>query len=125
MKVKKALCGLLIISYTLAANTNAGEVVGRNPDQTEGKILGGFTALLIGGAMAGPFGALGAGVIGAWSGGKAQASMGLSGERYQILTENAKVIDRRSPNHRFNIGDKVKIENGRPYPLNTNTSLQQ
>ncbi len=124
MQAKKVLCGLLIASYTMAATVSADEVVGRSPDQTEGQAIGGATALLVGGAIAGSFGALCAGIVGVWSGGKIQESLGLSGERYHVRKENGALVDRRSPNYTFNIGEKVKLENGRVRPLNADQAAQ-
>ena len=118
MKAKRILvCGLLVVSYSVGSVTHAEEVVGRSPDRIGGQLTGGYVAFLVGGAAGGPLGAIAGGAIGAWVGGVAQESLGLAGERYQLKTESGELITLRSPNHRFELGDEVRIERGRPRPI--------
>lgn len=125
MRVKNVfLCGVLIAGYSLASVTHAEEVVGRNPDRTGGQLGGGVVAFLVGGAVGGPLGAFVAGAIGGWVGGEIQESMGWAGNRYQIRTASGGIVSLRSPNHRFALGDEVRIEKGRPRPVAAQLNAQ-
>lgn len=109
----------LILTYSSATFASPGEVIGRSPDNTGGRLLGGWSAFLIGGAAAGPFGALAGAMLGGWAGDKTQAATQQSGNRYLVKTVDGNVSQFRSPNHTFDIGEKVEIDGIRIRPLTT------
>ena len=114
-KKKIVLCALLPLAISSAVM--ADKVVDQSADNTAGKALGGWSAFVIGGAAGGPVGAIVAGLAGTWAGGEIQSASESSGNTYQIKKTNGEVVQLRSPNHEFAIGDKVIIQGIRPLPL--------
>jgi len=114
----KLIIGCLALLYSYASAANSAEVIGRSPDNTSGRMLGGWSTFLLGGAAAGPFGAIAGGLIGIWIGDQAQASSGLSGNTYQIRKEDGSVESIRSPKTSFLIGDQVEIRGIRLQAIN-------
>ena len=104
-----------LITLTLyAGSAAAAEVTGHSPDKTGGRILGGWTAFLIGGAVAGPVGAIVAGLGGAWAGGEVQDASGNSGQLHQVRTDSGETVTLRSPGRTFAVGEQVSIDGMRP-----------
>ncbi len=93
------------------------EVVAQRPDNLSGQMIGGWSAVLLGGVLGGPAGALAGGVAGAWLGGELQQATGNSGNAYLIKTDAGEIKRYRSPRHTFEIGDTVAIEGIRPVPV--------
>ncbi len=110
---------LLAAVLPLAASSfvMADQIVGQSADKTVGKTLGGWSAFLMGGAAGGPVGAIVGGLAGAWAGGEIQEANDASGNTYQIRKADGELVDLRSPNHEFAIGDEVVIQGIRPLPL--------
>ena len=80
-------------------------------------MIGGGTAVLLGGAAGGPIGAIVGGILGAWLGGEVQQVTGASGDAYLVKTDDGEVLRLRSPNHQFEVGDAVSIQGIRPVPV--------
>ncbi|MFP5505138.1 MAG: hypothetical protein ACLGH6_02995 [Gammaproteobacteria bacterium] len=102
-------CALLATHSATAADT----VVAATPDTALGKGIGGMTGFLIGGAAAGPLGAIGVGLVSLWLGGEAQAASGLYDEAYVVRREDGSTRTVRSPNLDVAVGDEVRIEGRR------------
>ncbi len=111
-----SLTGLLF-AYSSATLADSAEVIGRAPDNTGGRLIGGWSVFLLGGAAGGPFGALAGGLVGALLGNETQSSAGLSGNTYIVQTADGKTLRFRSPQHEFIEGDKVLIDGIRIRPL--------
>lgn len=104
------IIGTLALLYSGASIADSSEVIGRSPDNTSGRMLGGWSTFLLGGAAAGPFGAIAGGLIGIWIGDQAQAAAGLSGNHYQVKHADGSVDTVRSPRASFTMGDQVEIQ---------------
>lgn len=117
MYVRSAAVLFSILFLTSAAAPHAAEVVAQRPDNLSGQMLGGWTAVLLGGAAGGPAGAIAGGLLGAWLGGEVQQVMGASGDAYLIKTDDGEVQRLRSPEHQFEVGDTVAIRGTRPEPV--------
>lgn len=111
MNIRMAVlaCTLLATQSATAADT----VVATTPDTALGKGIGGMTGFLIGGAAAGPLGAIGVGLVSIWLGGEAQAASGLHDEAYVVRREDGSTRTVRSPNLDVDVGDEVRIEGRR------------
>ena len=106
---------LLVSILLVSSSSNADEVVKR-----VGQVIGGWSSVLIGGALGGPVGAIAGGLVGAWAGGNVQELSGKSGNSYVIKQENDTEVLIRSPNYSFEMGDKVKILGIRAVPIKSN-----
>jgi len=115
MTTIKAISFAILATTSLASNAN--EVVKHIPDNSVGKVVGGWTSFLVGGAVAGPIGAIVVGLAGAWAGGNVQEEIGSSGNAYLIRLNDGSEQVFRSPNFVFKPGDKVEIEGIRAVPL--------
>mgnify|MGYP007055197815 FL=1 len=122
MLKKKIILLSAALPLAVSSFVMADKVVGQSTDKTAGKTLGGFSTFLIGGAAGGPVGAIVAGLAGAWAGGEIQEANNASGNTYQIRKTDGELVDLRSPNHTFAIGDEVIIQGIRPLPLVTLSS---
>ncbi len=111
----KAISFAVLVSTSLVSNAN--EVVKHIPDNSIGKVTGGWASFLAGGAVAGPIGAIVGGVAGAWIGANVQEKTGISGNAYLIRLDDGSEQIFRSPNFVFKLGDKVKIEGIRAVPV--------
>lgn len=110
----KTLSACLIALAVCTGGANAAEVTGHSPDKTSGRMLGGWTGFLIGGAAAGPIGALVIGLGGAWAGGELQEASGNSGQLHHIQTEEGESLTLRSPQQTFAVGSQVVVDGKRP-----------
>lgn len=120
---KVTAAAILSLHFLLPGTANAAEVVAHSPDKTAGRLMGGSTALLIGGfATGGPAGAIGAGLLGAWLGGELQEAAGQSGQLLHVRTEGGDVRVLRSPGQTFPVGQEVIIRDGRPRPVEESSS---
>ncbi|MEQ8803757.1 MAG: hypothetical protein RLP45_17110 [Haliea sp.] len=115
--IKTLATGLITLTL-YAGSAAAAEVTGHSPDKTGGRILGGWTAFLIGGAAAGPVGAIVAGLGGAWAGGEVQEASGNSGQLHRIRTDSGETLTLRSPGRTFAVGEQVSIDGMRPRAAN-------
>ncbi|MEZ5492073.1 MAG: hypothetical protein R3F50_17445 [Gammaproteobacteria bacterium] len=116
MKHQLKVLAMTALLISQSPFTAADVVVEQHDDNTGGKMVGGITAFLIGG-LAGPAGSLLAILPGSWIGKNVQQDLGLSGQAYTVEKANGERIKLRSPNHKFEIGDKVHIEGIRPKPV--------
>lgn len=104
---------LLTVTLSLCQQATADVVISEEKDNTLGKGIGGWTGVLIGGAAAGPAGALAAGFAGIWSGGEIQESIGKSGRAYRIERPDGTEKIVRSPKQIWYPGDTVKVVGNR------------
>lgn len=116
----KTLSACLITLALCTGGASAAEVIGHSPDKTSGRMLGGWTGFLIGGAAAGPVGALVIGLGGAWAGGELQDVSGNSGQLHHIQTEDGETLTLRSPQQTFAVGSQVTIDGKRPRAVSAN-----
>lgn len=115
MKIRIAVlvCMLSATQYAAAADT----VVATTPDTALGKGIGGMSGFLIGGAVAGPIGAIGVGLAGLWLGGETQEATGLHDDAYVVQREDGSMQTVRSPNVKVAVGDQVRVVGRRPVPV--------
>ncbi len=114
--LKSALISLLGFSASGFAET--GVVLSEGKTNVTGKTVGGISSLIVGGAVAGgPVGSLLGGLAGFWLGGEAQDQLQASEKLYEVRDSSGKVQHFRSPNHEFNVGDKVEISGIRIKPI--------
>ena len=109
------LFSLMLLSAT--PMLRAAEIVAHRPDNLSGQMLGGWVAVVLGGAAGGPVGAIAGGFVGAWLGGEVQQAAGASGDAYLIKTDDGDVQRFRSPKHQFGVGEAVAIKGIRPVPI--------
>jgi len=118
----KASLLVLAILYASTTYVSADEVIGRAPDNTVGATLGGWTGFLVGGAGAGPFGAilggLGGAVVGTWAGINIQQSTNTSGTAYVVKAADNTEQVVRSPNKAWHAGEQVVISGNRLHAAN-------
>jgi len=114
----KASLLVLAILYATTTYVSADEVIGRAPDNTVGATLGGWTGFLVGGAGAGPFGAILGGFGGAWAGSNIQQSTNTSGTAYVVKTADNTEQVVRSPNKAWQAGEQVVISGNRLHAAN-------
>jgi outer membrane lipoprotein SlyB len=100
------LCAAVL---AIALPVGAAEVVGEAPDGAVGNMTGLWAGVLIGGAAGGPLGALGGAVVGALGGGELQSRSGLAGTAYLVREDDGSETLVRSPNRRWQAGDRVEI----------------
>lgn len=105
-KLNAVLLGILLLG---ASAVHAATVVEEVPDTLPGKGFSGLSGFMAGMAAGGPVVAIGAGLAGAWVGGKVQESTGLQGRAYRIENEDGSTSIIRSPNQEWSIGDQVKV----------------
>lgn len=113
MKLRTRLALLACALFAIQTATAADTVIATTPDTALGKGIGGMTGFLIGGAVAGPLGAIGVGLASLWLGGEAQAASGLHDDAYVVRREDGSTRTVRSPNLEVAIGDPVRIEGRR------------
>ncbi|BFM18124.1 hypothetical protein R50073_43070 [Maricurvus nonylphenolicus] len=115
MKIVKAglLSTLLLYGSMVAAADSNGHVKGRVPDQTSGRMLGGWSGFLVGGAAGGIAGAIAMGLAGLWMGGEVQESAGLAGDAYEVELADGEQVVIRSPNRQWQTGDAVAVKGNR------------
>lgn len=115
MKTRMAVlvCMLSAMQGVAAADT----VVATKPDTALGKGIGGMSGFLVGGAVAGPIGAIGVGLAGLWLGGETQEATGLHGDAYVVQREDGSTQTVRSPKVKVAVGDQVRIVGRRPIPV--------
>lgn len=114
------VCALSAAQFAAAADT----VVATTPDTVVGKGIGGMSGFLVGGAVAGPLGAIGVGLVSLWLGGEAQEAIGLHDEAYVVQREDGSTQTVRSPNLEVAVGDEVRIEGRRLVRAEPATSEQ-
>ena len=107
------VCILSIASPVALADT----IVATAPDTALGKGIGGMSGILIGGAVAGPIGAIGAALAGLWAGGEMQRASGMHGEAYVVERDDGSKRTVRSPTIKMAIGEQVQIIGRRPVPV--------
>lgn len=103
---------VVVLVYSLSLSCQAGTVVRELPDTKPGQVFGGTLGFMVG-AIAGPLGALAGGGLSWLAGGKLQETSGISGLAYEIQNEDGSLAVIRSPNQRWQSGDRVSIVNGR------------
>lgn len=99
----------LLVSIPVSVPLHAGVIVETQPDILYGKTAGAMSGLMIGSASGGPAGALVGVVIGYFAGGSVHAASGLHGVSYIVEKEGGEREVVRSPNRRFQVGDRVTI----------------
>ena len=99
------IAGLL----ALTTSVQADEVIASVPDNTLGQAVGGWSSFLLGGAVAGPVGAIVGGIAGVWAGGNIQQATNNSENGYLVKGDNGTTHYIRSPNQAFSPGDQVKV----------------
>lgn len=112
-RIAVLVCMLSAMQCAAAADT----VVATKPDTALGKGIGGMSGFLIGGAVAGPIGAIGVGLAGLWLGGETQEATGLHGDAYVVQREDGSTQTVRSPNVKVAVGDQVRVVGRRPVPV--------
>jgi len=115
--MKKTTFFSLVLLYGAATVGYADEVIGRAPSNLVGQTLGGWSGFLVGGAVAGPAGAIATGLAAAWFGGEVQEATGLSEQAYQVEQASGEVVVVRSPNRHWRTGDQVLIKANRLHPI--------
>ena len=114
--MKARIAALVCLVSTASPVVLADTVVATVPDTALGKGIGGMSGLLIGGAIAGPVGAIGAALAGLWVGGETQRASGMHGEAYVVEREDGSKQTVRSPTTQFAVGEQVEIVGRRPVP---------
>lgn len=99
------VCMLSAMQCAAAADT----VVGTAPDTALGKGIGGMSGFLVGGAVAGPIGAIGVGLASLWLGGEVQEATGLHDDAYVVRSQDGETQTVRSPNVKMAVGDRVQV----------------
>ncbi|MDV3237274.1 MAG: hypothetical protein LOY58_00275 [Gammaproteobacteria bacterium] len=110
MKSRIAVFVCALSAMQIAA---ADTVVGTAPDTIVGKGIGGMSGFLVGGAVAGPLGAIGVGLASLWLGGEVQEATGLHDEAYVVQHEDGTTETVRSPNTKVAVGEEVRVEGRR------------
>jgi len=108
-RIAVLVCALSAMQAAMAADT----VVDTAPDTIVGKGVGGMSGFLVGGAVAGPLGAIGVGLASLWLGGEVQEATGLHDEAYVVRHEDGTTETVRSPNVKVAVGDEVRVEGRR------------
>ena len=111
------LTTIALIASLTNFSAHSAQVVKSLPDNMVGKGVGGTSSMLIGGAIAGPIGAAVAGIAGIFVGEQIQQTTGNSGNAYQVKLEDGTLATFRSPNFSFNVGDEVRVDGIRIYPV--------
>lgn len=114
MKSSKSICCVIFI-LLISRNLNANEVVKKVPGNSVGQVIGGW--FLIGGAVDRPTGAIVGGLAGTYASGEAQESTGKRLNSYLVQSDQGILVLMRSPNHVFQLVDKVVIEGIRALPV--------
>ena len=115
--MKSRLAVLVCILSTASPLALADTVVATAPDTALGKGIGGMSGILIGGAIAGPVGAIGAALAGLWAGGEMQRASGIHGEAYVVERDDGSRRTVRSPKREMAVGEQVRIIGRRPIPV--------
>ncbi len=111
----KAISFAILMTTSLASNAN--EVIQHIPDNSLGKVAGGWSSFLVGGAVGGPIDAIVGELAGAWARANVHEETGTSGNAYLIRLGDGTEQVFRSPNFVFIPGDKVEIEGIRAVPV--------
>lgn len=105
--VKITACLALLLPLQM---THADEVISIQDDTTGGKVYGGYTAFMLGGAAGGPAGALVGGLVGLCIGDAVQSKTQLAGESYVVKKDDGTISHFRAKKDRFAVGEKVFID---------------
>jgi outer membrane lipoprotein SlyB len=123
MLTKASVVVVFLLTLSHMPLLQAAEIVAQRSDNLSGQMLGGWVAVLVGGAAGGPLGAIAGGALGAWLGGEAQQLAGASGDAYLVKMDDGEVRRLRSPNQQFEVGETVSVKGIRPVPVANEETL--